>query len=83
MGELLAGEPPSGRGEGLGSGFGAQPWELVPDGELAQEPSVRIAVELEFGKALVEPGLNMKQLLVDGGQHTRRLVRPAVAGPAG
>lgn len=67
--ELLASEPPSGRGEGPGPCFGAQPRELVPDAELAQEPSVRIAVELEFGEALVEPGLDVQQLLVDSGKH--------------
>jgi hypothetical protein len=35
LGELLAGEPSSRRGERPGSGFGAQPGELVPDAELA------------------------------------------------
>ena len=54
-------------GEGSALGLGSQPWQLVPDGELAQQPQVGAVGEL--GQAPVQQRLIVRQLLVDGRQH--------------
>jgi hypothetical protein len=75
LGELLAGEPPNRRGEGPGSDFGAQPGERLSDGELAQEPSVRLAGAVEGGEALVEPGIGVEELLSTAGSTPQAMNR--------
>jgi hypothetical protein len=67
LGELVAGELAVVGGEGPALGRGPQPWQLVPAGELAQQPQVRAVGK--FGQAPVQPGLVVDELLVDGGQH--------------
>ncbi len=43
LGELVAGVLADAQGEGSGGGLGPQPWELIPDGELAQQPDVGLS----------------------------------------
>jgi magnesium transporter len=70
-GELVAGELADAHGEGSGGGLGPQPWQLVPDGELAQQPDAGAVGIGEVGQAPVQPGLIVDQLLFDGGQPSR------------
>jgi hypothetical protein len=65
-GELLAGEPARRCGERVAICPRSQPRELFPGGEPAQQPLVRVAIEL--GEPVHQPGLKMQELLVDGGQ---------------
>jgi hypothetical protein len=67
LGELVAGELAVAGVRGRVRGLGPQPWQLVPDSELLQQPQVRTVGE--FGQTPVQPGLVVQQLLVDGGQH--------------
>jgi hypothetical protein len=65
LGELVAGELAMAGREGPALGRGPQPWQLIPAGELAQQPQVRAVGK--FGQAPVQPGLVVDELLVDVG----------------
>jgi hypothetical protein len=67
LGELVAGELAMAGREGPALGRGPQPWQLIPAGELAQQPQVRAVAVGEVGQAPVQPGLVVDELLVDGG----------------
>jgi hypothetical protein len=67
LGELLGGVGAGADGQGSGGGLGAQLGELVPGAELVQQPGVAMVGEL--GEALVEPGLEVQQLLVHDREH--------------
>ena len=57
---------PGGGAQRPGGGPGAHPGQLVPVPELAQQPQVRVAGQ--GVQAAVQPGLEVAQLLVGGGQ---------------